>query len=183
MQLIRLLGVFLFLWSSMCAAPLMAATEAPAAAATSAQPASSKKSGAASSTSQTSPLFLPEDLQSAATESPDRFVSEFLYMLSMLGLILLILLAVTWFLKKVLNTRLQQVNSSSAIKVIERRSLSPKSAIFLLEVEGRGVALAESTNGVTFLTTFPIEEEEAAPTAAPPQQFSSYLERPKSSQE
>jgi flagellar biosynthetic protein FliO len=82
----------------------------------------------------------------------DRFIFDFINMLASLGLIIAILLIATWILKRLLNTHLQQVNSSSNIKVLEKRALSPKTAIYIIEVNNRNLVLAESVNGITRLS-------------------------------
>jgi flagellar biogenesis protein FliO len=53
------------------------------------------------------------------------------------------------------NNKLEQSNQISTIKVIERRSLSPKTSIYLIEIHEKTIALAESADGVALLTEFP----------------------------
>src|SRR4051812_14460183 len=80
------------------------------------------------------PLYTADPQAPVDDPMNDRFYTEFFKMLSVLGLIVLALLMVTWFLKRMLNTRIEQVNSNSLIKVIERRSLTPKTSVYMLEV-------------------------------------------------
>lgn len=93
------------------------------------------------------------------------FFTEMLNMFFVLGFIVAAMFLVAWVLKKMLNTRLQQMNTTSTIKVLERRSLSPKSAIYLLDVHGKGIVIAETPNGITSLAEIPlppeVKEEEA----------------------
>jgi flagellar protein FliO/FliZ len=84
----------------------------------------------------------------------DPFIKEFINMLSTLGLIVAVLLLASWFLKKVMNTRVQQLNTTSLVKVIEHRNLTPKTSIYLLDIKGEGIIIAESANGVTRLGHF-----------------------------
>jgi flagellar biosynthetic protein FliO len=78
----------------------------------------------------------------------DRFMSELINMVTTLGLIIAALLLVAWFLKKFMNTRIEQMNVSSVIKIVERRTLSPKSSLYLVEVKDNSYLIAESQNGV-----------------------------------
>lgn len=80
-----------------------------------------------------------------------RFYDEFTHMLSTLAIIIILILIVSWVLKKLLNTRIQQINNTSAIKILERRSLNPKSTIYLLEIRGKELVIAESPAGISFL--------------------------------
>lgn len=106
----------------------------------------------------TPPWGAEEVTEHPGPPSPDRFYQEFLHMLTVLGLILLVLLGVTWFLKRMLNVRVQQINATSPIKVIEKRALTPKTAIYVLEIYDKRIAIAESHNGVTSLGELKEEE-------------------------
>lgn len=92
----------------------------------------------------------------------DRFIGEFMNMLTTLGLIVAIILIATWFLKKMVNSRIQQMNTVSLIKIVERRTLSPKTSLYLVDIHGRGFILSESINGVTSLGNFDVNEMENA---------------------
>lgn len=88
----------------------------------------------------------------------ERFFWEFVNMLSTLGVILVVLLIIVWFLKRFNQTRLDQLNTNSSIKVLERRAISQKSVIYLVEIEGSALVFAESVNGITQLTQFELED-------------------------
>lgn len=90
----------------------------------------------------------------------DRFFSEFINMLMTLGLIVAIILIATWFLKKMVSSRMEQMNTTSIIKVVEKRMLTPRTSIYLIDVKGDGFILAESNNGVTSLGTFNFNKAE-----------------------
>lgn len=96
----------------------------------------------------------------------DHFLSEFINMLATLAIIIILILIVSWFLKRMLNTRIQQINTTSDIKIIERRALTPKTTIYLLDIKGKGVALAESQNGVVLLSDLPVNAK--SPTEPQP---------------
>lgn len=90
----------------------------------------------------------------------DRFLWEFVNMLMTLGLILGIIVLAAWLLKKMVSKKIQQLNTTSYIKIVETRVLSARTTLFLVDVNGSGMVLAESTNGVSSLGNFDIHEIE-----------------------
>lgn len=92
-------------------------------------------------------------------ESNDHFMEQFIHMLTVLGFIIALIFLVSWLLKRMLNTRIQQVNTTSDIKILERRALSPKTTIYILDIQGLKVAIAESPTGATLLGPIKNEEE------------------------
>lgn len=124
------------------------------------------------------PVFPMDDIIKEPLKQNDKFYSEFLNMLATLGFILALILIAAWFLKRLVNTRVEQANNTSSIKILERRSLSAKSMVYLLEIEGTGILVAESVNGITRLSEFPVASEmnEEKPPENPTS-FSKILER------
>lgn len=107
-----------------------------------------------------SDIPLPPSLQQAeapSIEQEDRFFSQFLNMLFTLGLIVFALLALNWVLKRMTNARMQQENTASEIKILERRSITPRTAVYLLEIKNKTIAIAESHSGVIKLSEFDFE--------------------------
>lgn len=100
---------------------------------------------------QLPPTVSPEPFPENPGINNDHFYAEFFKMLFMLGLIIVMLLLASWFLKRLLNSRVQQVNSTSPIKIIERRALTAKTTVYVMDILGKKIAIAESQNGVTFL--------------------------------
>lgn len=84
-----------------------------------------------------------------------EFSSELWSLFTTLGLIIFFLILAAWALRRMMATRVQQLNESSAIKVLERRAIAPKLAIYLLEVAGQGIVISEASNGVKVLATLP----------------------------
>ena len=82
-------------------------------------------------------------------ETSSRFLSEFLYMLLMLGLLVGALLFATRFLKRMTEARYDQANVTSSIKVLERRQISPKTTLYLLEIGEKSFLIAETPTHVT----------------------------------
>lgn len=97
-------------------------------------------------------------------EPADKFTGELLNMLMTLGFLVAGILALSWILKRMLNAKVQQQNVSSNIKVLERRSLSPKAGIYLIEVLGKTLVIGESPAGFQHLATIDDAEEEKGPT-------------------
>ena len=73
-------------------------------------------------------------------------------MLSLFGLIALIIFC-AWTLRKLASGRLRQINQGKAIKILERRPLSPKSILYLVEVSGKKILMAESQIEIRTLAT------------------------------
>jgi flagellar protein FliO/FliZ len=64
-------------------------------------------------------------------------------LLVLIGLLLLILFGV-WLIKKFSGSRMRQVNAGKTIKILERRPLSHKSMLYLIDIRGKQILLAES---------------------------------------
>jgi flagellar biogenesis protein FliO len=88
---------------------------------------------------------------SAETES---FTGKFMNMLFILALLVGFMILASMMLKKMTHSRVTQINEQSLIKVLEARTLSPKSMLYLLKVEGKQLLIAESHGAVTHLATF-----------------------------
>ena len=106
------------------------------------------------------PTFPAEDFINNPPPENNKFLVEFVKMSATLGLVIALILIVAWFLKRIVNTRLEQGNNTSSINVIEKRAISQKTMVYLLDVEGKGIVLAEGHNGVTFLGNFRVQDEE-----------------------
>lgn len=107
-----------------------------------------------SRTHEHEPYNFPIEEEVLEKESPeDHFFGQFMKMLGTLGLLVAIMIAASWSLKRMLNTRVQSLNDTSRIKVVETRALSNKSSVHLVEVEGKTYFIGESVNSVTLLDT------------------------------
>ncbi len=106
---------------------------------------------------------LPPSLRGAVIKElprEDNFMKEFINMLMTLGAIITVLLLASYLLKRMANSRIQQMNESSEIKILERRSITAKTAVYLLDVRGAQYALVESHNGLILLPNVPISEND-----------------------
>lgn len=101
------------------------------------------------------PVFPFEDLISKPMKTNEGVFSDVLNMLSTLGMIVGFILIVAWLLRRLLNTRIEQMNENSAIRILERRQISAKSIVYLIEVGNRHLVLAESHQGIVKVTEYP----------------------------
>jgi len=77
-------------------------------------------------------------------EAPVSYQGAFVkMMLTLLGLVALIVISV-WMLRRVSHGRMKQMNSGRNIKILERRPLSAKSVLYLVEIGDKKVVIAES---------------------------------------
>ena len=65
----------------------------------------------------------------------------------LMGIVALIILTY-WLMKRFMNAKIQQANESKSIKILERRVISPKSVLYLIEAEGKKVLISESQQEV-----------------------------------
>lgn len=100
---------------------------------------------------QVEPLPFPGENSPEIAHQETSFTMQLLHMLTTLGLLIALILFASWVLKRMMRTRIQQVNISSAIKILEQRALTTKTVVSLIEIRGKEFAIAESANGVTLL--------------------------------
>ena len=95
---------------------------------------------------------LPPDFKAHLEKNDsEHFFSQFINMLMTLGLIVSIILIAAFFIKKLLHAQIDSVNSKSAIKIIDRLSISTKSTVYILDIQGEKFIVGESINGLTNL--------------------------------
>lgn len=106
------------------------------------------------------PLFMED----SSEPGEYNYWQQFFRMMLILGLILGGVLIIAWFLKGYLNKRVMQVNLQNRIKVLERRNLSQKSMLYLIEVGGKQLVISDSqSGGVQFLMQCPNDAENFTP--------------------
>src|SRR5438105_4225679 len=93
-------------------------------------------------------------------ETPhDTFESSFVKMLLTLGGLLALIFLTLWILRRFSHGRIGGFGSKK-IKILEKRPLSPKSVLYLVEVDRKQVLLSESQFEVRpVLNLFEAEEE------------------------
>lgn len=90
--------------------------------------------------------------EQALEESSDtNFYKEFFNMLLTLGFLLVVLFAVSYFLRRMNLSRIRLANDSTSIKILDQRSLSARSSIFVLQYGNQEYLIGETSNGMTLL--------------------------------
>lgn len=79
-----------------------------------------------------------------AVNATANYEYAFLKMLGTLGILLVLLIVTFWMFRRLSQGRMRQMNQNKTIKVIERRALSPKSILYLVEFSGKQILIAES---------------------------------------
>jgi len=80
------------------------------------------------------------DMKKATESYETAFIKTIVVLV---GLLVLVILTV-WMFKKISHGRLRSFNYMKSIKILEKRPLSPKSMLYLIEVGGKQVLIAES---------------------------------------
>lgn len=99
--------------------------------------------------------FAIETFNEVSSPEEISFLSQFINMMTTLGLMIALILFIAWFLKRLTQSRMEEVNQKSLIKIVEKRMVSPKTTIYLLEVDGKEILIAESVNGASKLMELP----------------------------
>lgn len=66
-----------------------------------------------------------------------------------LGAVIVLMIATIYLLRRLASQRSIRYNKQSKIQILERRGVSPKTTLYLLEIDGKKVFFAESTHGLT----------------------------------
>ncbi len=103
-------------------------------------------------------LLADETVSEFLGNTPDTqsysYWGEFVNMLLTLGFILILIFVSVWVLKKIMRSRVQNLNRSNGIKILERRPLNSKSSLYLVDILGKGVVISESQSGIQVITEF-----------------------------
>lgn len=83
----------------------------------------------------------------------DNFQGKFMNMILILVLLIGFMILASWSLKRMMKSRLTQINQNSLIKVLETRQLSPKSTLYLVDIEGKTFLIGESPSSLSHLAT------------------------------
>ncbi len=97
------------------------------------------------------------DQEAVPMETPVSYQGAFVkMMLTLIALIVFIILSV-WMMRRLAHGKMKQMNYGKTIKILERRPLSAKSILYLIEVEGKKILISESQLEVRRLSS--VEEE------------------------
>ena len=100
----------------------------------------------------------PEGWHEHLGEETESFEAKFFNMLFILALLIGFMILAAWALKRMMKSKMTQLNTGSSIKILETRYLSPRATLYLIEIQGQNVLIAESPTVVSFLKTFRPEE-------------------------
>lgn len=84
-----------------------------------------------------------------------NYWGQFVNMLLTLGFIIVLIFVTVYVLKRLMRSRIQHLNKSTGIKILERRALNSKTSLYLIDVLGKGVVISESQSGIQVVTEFP----------------------------
>lgn len=106
-------------------------------------------------------LNITANTNSASANSvDDTWSAEMLKIMFTLSLLLIIIVALAWFLKKMIRNRVRQVNEGHLIKILAQRTVSPKAVVHVIEVLGKAITFAETSQGIELLSELDLTEEQ-----------------------
>lgn len=94
----------------------------------------------------------------SSIEMTDSYEGAFVKMLVMLAGLIFLVVATFWILRRLGKGKFS-MGSGRAINVIEKRALSPKTMLYVIEVGNKKIMIAESQFEVRTLTSFEEEPE------------------------
>ncbi len=86
----------------------------------------------------------PDYLKDYNDMPSNQFQKSFFRMLSLITAFILVIIFCFWIFRKIVHNKTKIANQSKSIKILEKRVLSPKSMLFLVEVEKEKVLIVES---------------------------------------
>ncbi len=90
------------------------------------------------------PVHFGVDTTTFSEAETPSYSAAFIKMLLVLGLMVLLMIITFAAFRKIMKSRVQFINNNKSIKILERRTLSPKSALYLIEVNNEKVLISES---------------------------------------
>lgn len=101
----------------------------------------------------------PDYLKDYDEMPSSQFQKSFFRMLSLITAFILVIIFCFWIFRRIVHNKAKMANQSKSIKILEKRVLSPKSMLFLVEVEKEKVLIAESQVKVETLHTLSNSEK------------------------
>jgi len=86
--------------------------------------------------------------------SQPQYKPAFLKMLLILTALIALVILTFWIFKRLMRVRIHQGNMTKNIKILEKRIISPKSILYLIEIEGKRVLISESNLEVRKIKDF-----------------------------
>ena len=104
-------------------------------------------------------LALSDSLKELPSAPPGDIGVTFVKMLLTFIALVLLLFGTYWFIRRLIQQRLQKGVGIASIQILEKRMISAKTMLYLVEAEGKKILLAESHLEIKRLETFPSESE------------------------
>ncbi|MBX9745057.1 MAG: flagellar biosynthetic protein FliO [Chlamydiales bacterium] len=89
-------------------------------------------------------LESPPAEASSVTEMTTNYGSAIAHMLLTFTAVIVLLFVSFWFLRRLIQNRLQKGGGDQAIQILEKRMISPKTMLYWIEVDGKKILIAES---------------------------------------
>jgi flagellar biogenesis protein FliO len=99
--------------------------------------------------------------EAAAPLLPTDVGSALVKMLLTLTALILLLFASYWFLRRLIQNRLKKGVGAQSIEILEKRMISAKTMLYLIQVENKKILMAESHLEIKALETFPATLEQS----------------------
>lgn len=114
-------------------------------------------------------VFIPNDqgdlvalagpIAEAAAPLPPTDIGTTLFkMLLSFSALILLLFGTYWFMRRLIQNRLHRGVGKQSIEILEKRMISPKTMLYLVQVENKKILFAESHLEIKALESFPIVE-------------------------
>ncbi len=102
------------------------------------------------------------DIDPAQSAPPGDLGATFAKMMLTFGVLILLLFGTYWFIRRIIQMRLQKGVGISSIHIIEKKMISTKTMLYLVEVDDKKILLAESQLEIKRLETF--ENQSSVPS-------------------
>lgn len=96
--------------------------------------------------------------EAAVSLPPTDIGTTLVKMLLALFALILLLFGTYWFLRRLIQNRLQRGMGKQSIEILEKRMISPKTMLYIVQVENKKILFAESHLEVKALESFPVTE-------------------------
>lgn len=104
-----------------------------------------------------SPILGDMDLTAAPSAASADLGATFVKMMLTFGALILLLFGTYWFIRRLIQMRLQKGVGTASIQILEKRMISAKTMLYLVEVDKKKVLLAESHLEIKRLESFDVE--------------------------
>lgn len=89
-----------------------------------------------------------------ASVPPGDLGTTFIKMMLTFAVLILLLFGTYWFIRRLVQMRLQKGVGKASIQILEKRMISAKTMLYLIEVENKKVLLAESQLEIKRIESF-----------------------------